>query len=86
MVVRDRVGRKRYVIVENKKILRKIIHEIREKIDEKAKISYHNDDFAILFCRHWFKENVIKFLNTRGLKTYKTAGTIKKAKEIMNKL
>ncbi len=86
MVVRDRVGRKRYIIVENKKILRRIIHEIREKIDDKAKISYYEDDFAILFCRHWFKENIIEFLNSKGIKTYATSGTIKKAKEIMKKL
>ncbi len=82
MVVKDKVGRRRYIIARNMPYLRRLIEEIR-KIDDKAKIVYFDDRFAIIRCRHWHKEAIIQFLNKQGIKTYKTTGTIKKAKRII---
>ncbi len=85
MVVKDKVGRRRYILIKNDPRLRKFVSEIR-KIDEKAKIVYYNDDFAILRCRHWFKDKILHLLWDNGFQTYSTSGTIKKTKRIMRSL
>ncbi len=86
VVVKDKVGRRRYIIAKNDKTVRIIIQEIRDKIDEKAKIVYYDNFFVIIKCRHWYKDEIIKFLQSRSIKTYKTTGTIKKAKKMLSGL
>ena len=82
MVVKDKIGRRRYIIVENAEELDSVMRDIR-KIDNKARIITRIDNFSIIFCRHWYKERVIEILKSRGINTYRTAGTIKKAKEFI---
>ncbi len=86
VVVKDKVGRRRYIIAKNDKLVRVFIREIRDRIDEKAKIVYYDDFFVIIKCRHWYKDEIIKFLQSRGINTYKTTGTIKKAKKMLSGL
>ena len=85
MVVKDKVGRRRYILLRNEPSIRKLIKDIRE-IDERAKIVYYDDNFAILRCRHWYKDEILQFLWDRGIKTYATSGTIKKIKRIMKSI
>ncbi len=85
MVVRDRIGRRRYIIVQNSEKLKKLIGEMK-KIDRSTKIILRLDNFAVIFCRHWYKEDIIEYLQKRGVKTYRTTGTIKKARRIISAL
>ncbi len=85
MVVKDKVGRRRYILLRNVPSVRKLINEIR-RIDEKAKIVYYDDNFAILRCRHWYKDEILQFLWKKGIRTYATSGTIKKIKRIMSSI
>jgi len=85
VVVKDKVGRRRYILLKNEPVVRKIIGEIR-KIDAQAKIVYYDDNFAILRCRHWYKDDILHLLWSRGIKTYATSGTIKKTKRIMKSI
>ncbi len=85
MVVKDRVGRRRYILLRNDARLRRFINEIR-KIDEKAKIVYYNENFAILRCRHWYKDEILRLLWKNGFVTYATSGTVKKTKKIMRSI
>ncbi len=82
MVVKDNIGRRRYILLKNVPKIRKLINEIR-KIDSWAKIVYYDDNFAILRCRHWYKDDILEILHDNGIKTYRTSGTIKKTKRIM---
>ena len=85
MVVKDRIGRRRYIIVMNVPKLRKLIYEIR-RIDTAAKIAYYEEEYAVVRCRHWYKEKIIEYLRKMGIKTITTTGTIKKAKRIIKNL
>ena len=85
MVVKDKIGRKRYIILEKSDKIWEIMMEIR-KIDTNAKIILKDEKFILLRCKHWYKEEIIRTLNENGIKTYKTTGTIKKAKKIMTGL
>lgn len=85
MVVKDRVGRRRYILIKNEPRLRRFVGEIR-KIDEKAKIVYYDDNFAILRCRHWYKDDILQLLWKNGFQTYTTSGTIKKTKRVMKSI
>ena len=82
VVVKDKIGRRRYIVARNSPRLKKLIYEIR-RIDERAKIIYFDDRFAVIRCRHWYKERIIEFLKERNIETYRTTGTIKKAKKII---
>jgi len=82
VVVKDKVGRRRYILIRNESKVRKLIGDIRN-IDEQAKIVYYDENFAILRCRHWYKDEILQFLWNQGIKTYATSGTIRKTKRIM---
>ncbi len=82
MVVKDRVGRRRYIILENSPRVDGLLRRIRE-VDDRAKIVYRDSNFILLRCRHWYKDKVLKILWDNGIKTYRTTGTIRKAKRIM---
>ena len=84
MTVKDRIGRRRYIIVEDSEELLRVIKRIKE-VDKSAKI-IKIGGFALVRCKHWFKGEVIKKLNEMGIQTYKTTGTIKKAKKIIKGL
>ena len=80
--MKDRVGRRRYIIAKNTPMIRKIIKDVR-KIDSGAKIVYFDKDYVVIRSRHWYKERVIEYLNKNGVVTCTTTGTIKKAKKII---
>ena len=80
MVVKDKIGRRRYIIAEKKENLDEIIKEF------KGRIVYENEKFAVIFCKHYLKDFALKTLHENSVKTYKTTGTIKKAKKIISNL
>lgn len=80
MVVKDKVGRRRYIIVEKKENLEEIIKEF------KGRIVYENEKFAVIFCKHYLKDFALKTLHENSVNTFKTTGTIKKAKKIISNL
>ena len=80
MVVRDKVGRKRYILFFNEgKSKGEVIKAIKG-----AYLAYHSKIFSIVRCKHTEKDKMIEFLNKAGFKTVKTAGTIKKLKKYIN--
>ncbi len=83
MVVKAKVGRRRYIIVENSGNLHSLIEKIKG-IDRKSKIIECIDNLCIIRCRHWYKEDIIRFLNSNGIKTYRTTGTIRRARRVIS--
>ncbi|MEM1514231.1 MAG: hypothetical protein QXW78_01970 [Candidatus Thermoplasmatota archaeon] len=79
MVVKDKVGRQRYILftAEYKKI--KLIKEYN-----KVKLIFYNGKYGIVKCSHIEKEEIINFLNSVNCKTLYTSGTIKKIRKILN--
>ncbi len=82
MVVKDKIGRRRYIILEKSDNIGNVMGQIK-KMDPSAKIILKDERFILLRCKHWHKEEIIRILNENGIKTYRTTGTIKKAKKIM---
>ncbi len=78
MVVKDKVGRHRYILFfspdKNFKAIKKI---------KFVKLAFSKDNYGIVKCRHIDKEKVIGYLNRAGYKTIKTSGTIKKLKKYL---
>ena len=78
MVVKDKVGRHRYILFfspdKNFKAIKKI---------KFVKLAFSKDNYGIVKCRHTDKEKVIDYLNKAGYKTIKTSGTIKKLKKFL---
>ena len=85
MVVKDKIGRRRYIIARGEKKIHPLMKEIK-KIDKRSKIVFENDNFTVIFCRHWYKDKIIDFLKSQNIETYYTTGTIKKAKKIIKTL
>ena len=85
MVVKDKIGRRRYIIVSGEKKIHPLMKDIK-KIDKRSKIVFENDKFTVIFCRHWYKDRIIDFLKSQNIETYYTTGTIKKAKKIIKTL
>ncbi len=85
MVVKDRVGRRRYIIAEDSPKVPEALREIR-KIDDWGKLILRDRGFALIRCKHWNKKKVLDILHSHGIKTYRTTGTIRKAKRIMRGL
>ena len=80
MVVKDKIGRRRYIIAEKNDKLKNLLAQFG------GKIAYEDGKFVVIFCKHFMKDFAIKVLNSAGIKTYKTTGTIKKAKKIISNL
>lgn len=80
MVVKDKVGRHRYILFffKNKKI--------DSIVDRKFKLVFCKKNYGIIRCRHIDKDKVIEFLNKHGYKTIKTSGTIKKLKKLIESI
>ncbi len=81
MVVKEKVGRKRYILFFNEGRGR---NEILRLIKGKAYLAYYSKFFSIIRCKHTEKEEMIEFLKEKGFKTIKTSGTIKKLKKYIN--
>jgi len=81
MVVREKVGRKRYILFLSKGKNRE---EIIEMVKGKYYLAYYSKNFGIIRCRHTEKEKAIQFLKKHSFKTLKTSGTIKKLKEYIS--
>ncbi len=84
MVVKSKVGRRRYIIAEKNEKIKEAMKDIRE-IDMQARVIGTFQGYTVIRCRHWYKDNVINILNEHGIKTYRTTGTIKSAKKHIEK-
>jgi len=85
VVVKDKVGRRRYIVALRTENIKEAFREIKN-VDEWAKIISVNDKYVLVRCRHWYKDEVISILLQHGVETKITTGTIKKAKKIINSL
>lgn len=88
MVVKDKIGRNRYIlfIAEGGKI--NSIVSALNKSKTKLRLILYNGKYGIVKCKYTDKEEAIKFLNSikineTFIKTLKTSGTIKKLKKYM---
>lgn len=96
MTVKGKVGRRRYVIFKvsanamgnPKKELEEIISQIRRELKSVQIIQLKNG-FGIMRVLHFDLENAINALNAKhsnmSIETIATAGTVKKAREIIAK-
>ena len=89
MVVKDQVGRKRYILCSTAGLKKREITSIFNENDIKTKIVLHTETHCILRCRHLEKEKITQQLNTRflkdkGVKSIKSSGTIRKLKKYLN--
>ncbi len=78
MVVKDKVGRRRYIITQDALDLQKALENIGKY--RKIKFILRESGYAVIRCKHWHKEEIIKILQDEGIETYHTTGTIKSAK------
>ncbi len=85
MVVREKIGRKRYIVILNSPILIDLIKILREKLGMDVKFIKSIGNFSIIRVKHTEKEKVIENLKKENIITIKTTGTIKKAKKIIKK-
>ena len=81
MVIKERIGRKRYILFLNEG---KSKNEILNLIDGRAYLAFYSKNFAIVRCKHTEKDKIIAYLKSMGFKTIKTSGTIKKLKKYIN--
>lgn len=94
MVVKAKVGRKRYILFEtNEEIkMEDFIKEIRKFKEINPWVIYLKNKIGILRVRHLFKEKAINILNSMNkingkdikIRTIKTSGTIKSLREYLN--
>lgn len=84
MVVKDKIGRQRYILFISDRSKKELMEVVR-KYKGKIKLIQYNKEYGIIRCGHKEKEKVINFLNNCGLRTIKTSGTIKKLRKILNK-
>ncbi len=85
MVVKDKVGRRRYIIVNNSESLKNLFIELK-KIDSFSKIIKQTGGYSIVRCHHRYRDKIIAVLNENGVKTYRTTGTIRKALRIIRSI
>lgn len=97
MTVKDRVGRRRYVVFTAssssnqgniKKEVERVIYQLRKELKSLQLIQFKNG-FGIVRVLHFELDNAIAALNAEhsglSIKTIVTSGTIRKAKEILAK-
>ncbi len=83
MVVKEKVGRKRYIIILNSPIIMDLIKKLRKKVGIDVKFIKTIGNFSIIRVRHTEKDKLIENLRKENIITIKTTGTIKKAKKII---
>jgi len=89
MVVKDKIGRNRYILFIAEGGEKKSIVSALNKGKIKLRLILYNGKHGIVRCKHTDKEKAIKFLNELKIdgiciKTLKTSGTIKKLKKYLN--
>ena len=84
MVVKEKRGRRRYIIFEGEGVSKREIYQIINSSDIKLKLAFHTGKYFIIRCPHTEKERVIALFTEKGegkIRSLKTSGTIKKLKE-----
>ncbi|HEC75862.1 MAG TPA: hypothetical protein ENI33_01210 [Thermoplasmatales archaeon] len=89
MVVKDKIGRNRYILFIAEGGEKKNIVSALNKGKIKLRLILYNGKHGIVKCKHTDKEEAVKFLNRlkingMPIKTLKTSGTIKKLKRHIN--
>ncbi|MDP8012164.1 MAG: hypothetical protein ACP5F1_04430 [Thermoplasmata archaeon] len=83
MVVKDKIGRKRYVIVYNTDNLSDILKHIHLKFHMNLRFILKLGHYSIIKIPHYEKNKFLELLMEFNVPTMKTTGTLKKAKEII---
>jgi len=83
MVVKDKIGRRRYVIVYSTENLSEILKHLHLKFHVDLKFMFKLGHYAVIRIPHEDKDRFLELLNDFNVPTLKTTGTIKKAKEII---
>ncbi|MGC8609774.1 MAG: hypothetical protein ACP5LM_00280 [Thermoplasmata archaeon] len=83
MVVKDKIGRKRYIILYETPNFNSFLRHINVKSNMNVKIVYREDKFLILRINHKLKEKLLNLAKEYNIITIKTTGTIKKAKKLI---
>lgn len=83
MVVKDKIGRKRYVIVYNVENLPEILKHIHLKFHIDLKFILKLGHYSVIKIPHKDKEKFLELIHEFNIITIKTTGTIRKAKEII---
>jgi len=83
MVVKNKIGRKRYVIVYNTENLSEVLRHLHIKFRMDLKFMFKLGHYSVIRIPHFEKERFVELLNDFNIPTLKTTGTIKKAKEII---
>ncbi len=85
MVVKDRIGRRRYIIVYNVDDLGSIMRSISKKFRIDINFIFKTDHYSVFRIKHWDKERLLSLLRDFNIPTLRVTGTVKKAKEIVKK-
>jgi len=86
VVVKDRVGRRRYILFrtdlperDTRDVLRTLF--VGEDVPM-PKFIFQVGDTAVVRCKHWHRDRTAEILSRR-FQTLKTTGTLKKAKKYL---
>lgn len=83
MVVKDKIGRKRYVIVYNVDNLGTILRLISKKFRIDMHFILKSNHYSVVRIKHWDKDRFISLMKDFNIPTVKVTGTVRKAKEIV---
>jgi len=89
MVVKEKRGRRRYIIFSGKGVSKKEIYDIIKSSDMDLKLVFKEGEYFIIRCPHTDKERVINLFMKKGgerIRSLKTSGTIKKLKEYLKSI
>ena len=91
MVVKDKKGRKRYILFTIEDIERKDLIKAIKDDYLKLRLIFYNRRYGIVRCKHTDKDRAIDFLTNlviknHKIKTLKTSGTIKKLKNYVKSI
>lgn len=84
MVVKEIVGRHRYILFYTNEMGKNEIVRRIKKYGDSIKLAFYNGKYCIVKIPHKEKEQVIGFLRNVGIETIKTSGTIKKLKKLIS--
>ncbi len=83
MVVKQKIGRKRYIILYETPGFNGFLRHVNTKSDINAKVVYRDTKFIILRVPHRFRDKLLFLAKEHNILTLKTTGTIKKAKNLI---
>lgn len=90
MVVKEKIGRVRYVAFKNsiktdRKEMNHILYSLLKEKNISFRLTIFDGEYGIIKIKHWDKNKILESLNESSeIMTLKTSGTIKKAKKMLD--